>query len=301
MTLPKVVRRSSRDAGDRAVASALFGLTRLVGALPIDRALDLAHAIGVRLGPRASRHRLVLDNLARAMPERSTGERERIAAQMWGHQARLIVEAAYPNRLFDFAPGTAAGRVEVTSALDFEARIAAKTPTLFFTAHTGCFEFLPAVARAHGYPMATLFRAPNNRYIARRLLDQRRDLNGLLVRAGRGAAATLMNELGEGRSVGVLVDQKFGRGPMIGFMGRPAPTNGLIARLAQQTGGEIVPARCVRLPNNRYRLDVEPPMVLPRNGDEIDVPAALAAVNAKVEAWVREHPEQWMWFHRRWG
>jgi len=32
----------------------------------------------------------------------------------------------------------------------------------------------------------------------------------------------------------------------------------------------------------------------------IDVPAATQMINSIVENWIREHPEQWLWFHRRW-
>ena len=33
---------------------------------------------------------------------------------------------------------------------------------------------------------------------------------------------------------------------------------------------------------------------------EIDVHGAMAMMTAVVEGWVREHPEQWLWMHRRW-
>jgi KDO2-lipid IV(A) lauroyltransferase len=30
------------------------------------------------------------------------------------------------------------------------------------------------------------------------------------------------------------------------------------------------------------------------------VKAATQMITDVVERWVREHPEQWLWFHRRW-
>jgi KDO2-lipid IV(A) lauroyltransferase len=30
------------------------------------------------------------------------------------------------------------------------------------------------------------------------------------------------------------------------------------------------------------------------------VPASTHLINGIVEGWIREHPEQWLWFHRRW-
>jgi Kdo2-lipid IVA lauroyltransferase/acyltransferase len=45
----------------------------------------------------------------------------------------------------------------------------------------------------------------------------------------------------------------------------------------------------------------EPPLLLPKTGDnDADRLALMTQVNAVVERWVREHPEQWLWLHRRW-
>ena len=32
----------------------------------------------------------------------------------------------------------------------------------------------------------------------------------------------------------------------------------------------------------------------------IDVRGTMQEITAVVESWVREHPEQWLWLHRRW-
>ena len=33
---------------------------------------------------------------------------------------------------------------------------------------------------------------------------------------------------------------------------------------------------------------------------EIDIAATMQKINTVIEGWVREHPEQWLWLHRRW-
>ena len=33
---------------------------------------------------------------------------------------------------------------------------------------------------------------------------------------------------------------------------------------------------------------------------QIDVPAATQMMTDVIEGWIREHPGQYLWFHRRW-
>ena len=45
----------------------------------------------------------------------------------------------------------------------------------------------------------------------------------------------------------------------------------------------------------------EGPFDLPDTGDrEQDVRAFMQEMNDQLERWVRRHPEQWYWLHRRW-
>ena len=290
------LRRALRRAGDGPVAAVLLGALAGVSRLPPNRALAAAHAIGVRVGPLTGRHRIVRDNLALAMPDLDEKERERIGTQMWGHQARLLVETAMLDRLCDWRPDASGGRVELHDPSD-QLGTSRGVPTVAVTGHTGCFEMLPRVVGAAGIDMLTLFRPPNNGRLATMLLEQRTAKGARFVASHRGAARTMMAEIEAGGTVGVLADQKFRRGPKVPFLGVPAPTNELVARLALRAGS-YVPARCVRLPDNRYRIDIEPRVPV---APDTPVRAILDDVNATIGRWVREHPEQWMWFHRRWG
>ena len=72
--------------------------------------------------------------------------------------------------------------------------------------------------------------------------------------------------------------------------------------LARHYDCDVYPARCVRLPGNRFRLEIEDKLELPRDADgRVDVQATTQLLNDVVERWVREDPGQWMWFHKRWN
>ena len=99
----------------------------------------------------------------------------------------------------------------------------------------------------------------------------------------------------------MLVDQYATRGVDVTFFGRPARTNPLIARLAQHFDCPIYGVHMVRHLGNRFRLELTEPISAVRDdAGNVDVRQTMQRINDIVEGWVREHPEQWLWLHRRW-
>jgi len=217
--------------------------------------------------------------------------------------ARLAAEYIFLSHLVDLDPGRPGeSRIEVEGEAIF-ARIAAENrPHIIFTAHLGNFELLPVAAAAFGLEVTALFRPPNNPYIARYVFAQREASMGGLLASRAGAAFALSRILDAGGNVGLLVDQRFQGGVITEFFGRPCETNPLLAKLARHHDCDVYPARSIRLPGNRFRLEVGEKVELPRTADgHVDVQGACQLLTSIVEGWIREHPAQWMWFHKRWA
>lgn len=282
-------------------AKAVLSLLRR---LPTDKALDFADRMGRRVGPLVGRHRVALDNLRRAYPEKSEQEIQAIALDMWGNMARLAAEYIFLDTLFDYdTAAQTAGRVEVSGIELFE-RIAAEDdrPHILFTAHLGNFELLPIAGATYGMKVTALFRPPNNPYIADYILSTRRATMGGLLASRKGASFALARILENNGTIGALVDQKFMHGLKTTFFGRPCESSPLLPKLARQYDCDVYPARCIRLPGNRFRLVIEEKLELPRTTEGVVDPLQMAQLlNDVVERWVREDPGQWMWFHKRWS
>lgn len=285
------------------VAQLAFGFLNILKLLPADRAMRLADRMMRKIGPRTGRHRLVMYNLRRAFPEKSDAEIHDIAMGSWGSLGRMIAEYVFLDRLFDFDPeAETPGRIEVSGAPIFLDLRENPRSFIVFTAHSGCFELLPVAGAAFGLSVTVLFRPPNNPYIGEKVFQFRAARMGKLVPSHAGSSFALARTLEQGSGVGVLVDQKFTKGVKTDFFGLPVQTNPLLAKLARQFECEVYPARSIRLPGNRYRLEIEPALVLPRRADgALDVNATAQVLNDKVESWVREYPEQWLWYHDRWN
>lgn len=285
------------------IAQVAFAFLNFLKIFPADPALNFADWLVRKIGPRTGRHRLMLTNLANAFPEKSESERERIALASWGNMGRLAAEYVFLDRLFDFDPeAEKPGRIEVSGIpLFLELRDDPK-PFIVFTAHSGCFELLPVAGSAFGLNVTVMFRPPNNPYIAEKVFSFRSARMGKLVPSHAGSSFALARQLEAGKGIGVLVDQKFQKGLPTSFFGQPVQTNPLLAKLVRQFDCEVYPARCIRLPGNRYRLEIEPKVEIPRTATgAVDVQATGQLLNDKVESWVREHPEQWLWYHDRWN
>ncbi|MCJ8518041.1 KDO2-lipid IV(A) lauroyltransferase [Pseudorhizobium tarimense] len=284
------------------VAQGTFAILNLLKLFPADPAMNFADSVARWVGPKFFRHRLMLTNLRNAYPEKSDAEIQQIAVASWGHMGRLAAEYVFLDRLFDYDPERdEPGRVEVSGVPIFLDLRDNPRPFIVFTGHTGNFELLPVAGKSFGLDVMVLFRPPNNPYIAEKVFGFRSSRMGQLVPSHAGSSFALARRLEAGGGVGVLVDQKFKKGLTTTFFGRPVRTNPLLAKLVRQFDAEVYPARCIRLPGNRYRLEIEPKVAIPRDASgNVDVQATAQLLNDKVESWVREYPEQWLWYHDRW-
>jgi KDO2-lipid IV(A) lauroyltransferase len=296
------VRRQLGLYGDRILGRVVKWLIRLLGRADPDRASDVCGAIARRVGPWLPQHRIGQVNLRAAFPEKDPAWIEATLRDAWENLGRVAGEYVHMARVGAFNPDHPdAGRVRTENVPMFLALRDDGKPALCFSAHLANWE-LPAVAvAAHDMPTAVVYRMPNNKAVAREITRIRAPLMGRLIRTRAQAAMEMAAALSAGEHLGMLVDQHFSRGVDVTFFGRTCKANPSIARLARRFDCPVVGVRVVRLPNHRFRIDGFGPFDLPRDATgEVDVPAATQMITDVIEGWVREHPGQYLWFHRRW-
>jgi KDO2-lipid IV(A) lauroyltransferase len=278
----------------------VFGLARLIGP---ERSSDFGAWLVRNVGPLLPQHRIALANLRAVYPEKTEAERRAIARGAWANLGRTGAEYAHLGEIFDYDPdATEPGRVEVVGIEHFLQLRDDGLPGIVFSAHLGNWE-LPAICAARfGLDATAVFRPPNDPAAARLVHEVRSGtMGGLTASSGGGAAFAIAGVLDRGGHLGQLVDQHFTRGVMTSFLGRPAVTNPLLAKLARHHDCPVHGVRVVRLHGHRFRVELTPPLDLPRDAEgRIDVERATQAMTSVVEGWVRENPEQWLWMHRRW-
>ena len=278
---------------------AVFALARLIGPA---RSSDVGAALARTLGPLFRAHTIARKNLQAAFPEKDEAEIAAILRGAWDNLGRTGAEYAHIGTLFDFDPeNPGGGRIDVQGIAEFIALRDDGRPGLIFSAHLANWE-LPAVCAARfGLDATALFRPPNSRAVAALVHEVRSQTMGGLEASRSGAAFAMLGVLERGGHLAMLVDQHFTRGVEVEFFGRPAMANPVLGKFARRFDCPVHGVRVVRLGQGRFRLELTPALDLPRDPDgEINVQGAMQEMTRVVEGWVREHPGQWLWMHRRW-
>jgi len=265
---------------------------------------DFAAGVARTIGPLLPAHKVGRANLVAAFPEKTPEEIERILAGVWDNLGRYGAEFANLDRLWDYRRDRPnIGRIQVAPILDerFDQMRDDGKPALIFAAHLANWEVPALAAKAGGLPVAVLYRRPNLSAVADAVIKLRAGSMGLMIAGGPEAPFKIADALRQGLHVAMLVDQHYGHGVEVTFFGRTCKANPMLARLARHFDCPIYGTRVIRLPDHRLGLDLTEPIDPPRNGDgDVDIKATMQMITTVIEGWVREHPEQWLWLHRRW-
>jgi KDO2-lipid IV(A) lauroyltransferase len=264
----------------------------LLRVLPLDWASALGGAVARTIGPRLPVSEQARRNLRSALPALDDAARERIVIGVWDNLGRVVGEYPHLREL--------ATRVELTGIEHLAHLRDDGRPGICFSGHLGNWELLPVLAARHGMPLSNVYRAANNRHVDRVLRILRAD-SAELIPKGSAGARQVIAALGRGSHLAMLIDQKMNDGIAVSLFGRDAMTAPALAQLALKYDCPVLPGRIVRLGGAHFRMAVEPPLAVPRSGDRAaDTRALMEAVNRRLEQWISDTPEQWLWLHRRW-
>jgi KDO2-lipid IV(A) lauroyltransferase len=296
------VRRQLILYGDRILGRLVKWLIRLLRRTDPTWASSFCGRIARRFGPWLPAHRIGQDNLRLAFPDRDDTWIEATLREAWENLGRVVGEYVHMARIWDYdIDHPNRGRIITDDVPLFTALRDDGKPALCFAAHLANWELPAIAAAAHGLSSAVVYRMPNNKAVAKEIIRIRAPLMGRMIRTRAQAALEMAASLEAGEHLGMLVDQHFSRGVDVTFFGRRCKANPSIARLARRFDCPVVGVRVIRQPDQRFRIEGSGPYDLPRGADgQIDVAAATQMITDVIEGWIREHPGQWLWFHRRW-
>ncbi|HEY5072581.1 MAG TPA: lysophospholipid acyltransferase family protein [Caulobacteraceae bacterium] len=272
-------------------------LTAVIRALPVDWVSAAGGRLFRVLGPLTRAHQTARDSLRLAFPDMDEGERGTLLTAQWDNFGRYVAEFPVVDKL---TPRS--GRVSVVGADRLATIAASGKPVVFVSGHFANLEVMPATILEAGIDCDMTYRAANNPHVDDRIRRSRARYGvRLFAPKGEEGARELLAALKRGQSVAMMNDQKYDGGVAAPFFGREVYTLPAAVRLALRFGTSIQPMSVQRLEGARFRCVVHEPIVVENTGDRVaDITRGVAAINAFMEARIRERPGEWWWLHRRW-
>ncbi len=275
-----------------AIAYALVGLLCLLP-LPVANALARTAARVLDLLVPKLR-RIALMNLSFAFPQLSRDRHQEIVNGVFRSIARLLVALSrfpriHADNVHDW--------IEYEGLENYQAAKERGRGVLVATAHFGNWELS---AFAHAFmtePMHVMVRPLDNPLIDN-LVERRRALSGNHLIDKRVAARAVIKALRDNEAVGILIDQNTtpAEGVFVNFFGKRACASSAFVKLAHHSGAAVIPGFAVwNEEKQKYVLRFYPQ--IPLTGD---IATDTQEIHSTFERVMREHPDQWLWIHRRW-
>ncbi|MCB1092842.1 MAG: hypothetical protein KDL87_15000, partial [Verrucomicrobiae bacterium] len=206
-------------------------------------------------------------------------------------------------KLSSSSPDEAESLVTYVGHEHIEAAAAKGRGLIAAISHLGPWELysqLPSLGP--GVAPATMYRPLENRFINAHVVRQRSRIGVALFDKTTGVYGPLKH-LRAGGGIGILIDQHAGDlGIWSPFFRRLASTTNLPALLSLRTGAPVVSISLLPDGPSRWKVIYQPPHFPPEKPSDFAAEAARIthALNAELEAAIRQAPEEWFWLHNRW-
>jgi len=171
------------------------------------------------------------------------------------------------------------------------------------TGHLGNWEVMAMGVAALGFPVNTVARRSYDPRFDR-MIESFRKEHGVhcLYRRDPDLGQRAADLLARNEMLGLLIDQDT-RVPSVfaDFFGRPAATPLGASWLARRHDCPLLTFFTFRRDDGRHQVVVSDP-IPPSHATDLQQALAedTAEYNRRIEAQIREHPEQWVWMHQRW-
>ncbi|MDR3561826.1 MAG: lysophospholipid acyltransferase family protein [Negativicutes bacterium] len=274
--------------------------SRLVCLLPYSLLLSLGKLLGRAYYKIAPRQR----DRALAQVTQSLGvepeEAERIVRKLFCNLGQTFLEVMYMPTL---TPAKMQQYVEMENRHYLDEAAAAGKGVAVLAAHIGNWEWLGASLALFGYPTASIVkRQPKEEHT--QLINEYRQLVGIeIFTRGTTELVAAVKALKQGRVLGFFSDQDAGPdGIFIRFLGKMASTPAGLAVFARKFDIPVVPVFMVRRPEGGHRIMVYPPLTFVKTADsEADIRNFTAQATQIIEDTIRQYPDEWLWFQKRWN
>ena len=275
------------------------GISWLVCRLPYKLILLIGACLGPVYGLIAKKQKLRGINNIKIGMNMNDQEAEQLINKLFKNLGRSVMEVLYmPNLTKSFIDE----HIEMRGVEYLEEAIAEDKGVIVLTGHVGNWEWMGAAMAAHGYPSTTIVKKQPNAQFTR-LMNEYREMVGLDVFASGGnEIVSAAKALKKKKLLGFLADQDgYIHGLPVPFLGQDSSAVIGPATFAKKFGSPVVPIFASRKPEGGHIVHILPALHYIETGDEDADMYRLTEECVRVtEDFIRQHPDEWLWFQHRW-
>ena len=299
--MPSQVEDPAAAATEAGVRVKLLydALSAFMSFLPLPAALAVGRGLGWFYGNIVRYHRpQALEAMARAFPDRPPEERKEILARMYASLGMNVAELLRMARNTDeyFEKHVEWGDTSILNDVLKKGK-----GLLVLSAHTGNWDILCTTFPRLGTATTIITKEIKNKGVSDYWMGLRARF-GLKFVPKKNSYRLCLSALKKNEVIGFILDQNMidTEGIFVDFFGKAACTSPGLAYMSAQSGAPVVPVFAERLMDGRHRMNILPPIDPPPNRESETIREYTQRYTKIIEAFVREHPEQWIWIHRRW-
>lgn len=178
---------------------------------------------------------------------------------------------------------------------------------ILLTCHRGAFDMVGFYLSMSNYPCiaigAKLHDDKLNELVVNTRRHNKNDQADFVERSDPRGSIQMYKKLKNGGLAFLLIDQDTDKvqNTFVDFYGKPAATPIGAAMLALKADSTIIPASIKLQSNGKHLLEFKKEIPLVKTGNkEEDININTQNMSTALENFIREAPDQWVWFHERW-
>tara|TARA_Y100001935_G_C17291606_1_gene503676 strand:+ start:346 stop:1212 length:867 start_codon:yes stop_codon:yes gene_type:complete len=245
------------------------------------------------------RRNIVIENIQRAFPNLSDKEALRLGRKSLFQLGQDFAE-------YSFLPFLTAenlnSKIQFRGLENLDHALEGKKGVLLLTLHLGHGDLAVGGLSLKGYDMVLVSKFFKLKWLNELWFGMRAKLGTEFI-APRDSSFQLLKMLRKNKVVVIPLDQF--TGPPIGvkttFFGHETGTAAGLAVMSFRSGAAVVPGYTFRSSEGIHEVHLLPQVDMEKFKDSEDAAQkATQHFNGLLEQMIREHPDQWMWIHRRW-
>lgn len=246
-----------------------------------------------------SRIKVAMDNLEHAYPEKDNAWHRKIIRGVFNNLGITLLEIllmskANEEKLKDM--------VIYDNKELYQELHSRNKGVIFLSSHYGNWELAALAGSLHlGVNYLIIVEKQTNDFINQQM-NRIRTRFGNRVVSRYSAAREIMNTLQAGGVLAIIADQSATKDKdvYVDFFGRPTATYESLAILALKFNVPIIFGVSVRQADGSYKVKLEEIKHDDLSYDKTGISMLTQRHVSALERRIREHPEHWMWTHRRW-